>query len=62
MQMLDEIPMVWGGLTVLYCMCVVQSKTENKKLAFYMTTFALVFTIAHFYLKIPTILFVSTFV
>ena len=59
MQMLDELPMVWGGLTILYCMCVVQSRKEDKKLACYMTSIASIFTIAHLYLKIPMLLFVS---
>ena len=59
MQMLDELPMVWGGLTILYCMCVVQSRKEDEKLACYMTTIASIFTIAHLYLKIPMLLFVS---
>ena len=60
MQMLDELPMVWGGLTILYCMCVIRSQQEDKQLAFYMTTIASVFTLAHLYFKLPVLLFVST--
>ena len=61
MQMLDELPMVWGGLTILYCMCVIRSHQEDKQLAFYMTTIASVFTMAHLYFKLPVLLFVSKF-
>ena len=57
--MLDELPIVWGGLTILYRMFVDQSTKEDEKLACYMTTIASIFTIAHLYLKIPMLLFVS---
>ena len=61
MQLLDELPMVWGGCILAYCMFQVQSppkKAENTSLAIGLATSAVIFTLAHIYLKVPALHFV----
>ena len=60
MQLLDELPMVWGGCVLAYCMYQVQSpvKQENTWLALILTSLAILFTLTHIHLKIPVVHFV----
>ena len=64
MQLLDELPMVWGGCILAYCMYEVQTppmRAENKSLAIGLAVSAAVFTMAHLYLKMPILHFVRKF-
>lgn len=71
MQLLDELPMVWGGCILAYCMFEVQSPPcsklsaaqgrgpNNKPLALILTLLATVFTLTHIYMKIPILHFIT---
>ena len=63
MQLMDELPMIWGGCILGYCMYEVQSppQKENTTLATALTILSVVFTLIHIYLQVSIIFFVRHF-
>jgi dihydroceramidase len=60
MQLLDEVPMVWGGCILSYCMYQVKAPLhkENKPLAFILGFISVAFPLAHMYFKLAIIHYV----
>ena len=62
MQLLDELPMLWSGCIIIYCMAQVRApiKQENVTLALTLATITVTLSIIHLTFKIAIIFFVSS--
>lgn len=60
MQLLDEVPMIWGSCYMLYCMHLVREKpgSVNKSVATFLTTYCIAFVAI--YLIVPNPLVFQT--
>ena len=61
MQLLDELPMLWGSCILIYCMCQIRApikQAENATLALTLTAIAITLSIIHLTFKIAILFFV----
>ena len=62
MQLLDELPMLWGSCILIYCMCQIRApiNSESATLALTLTAIAITLSIIHLTFKIAILFFVSS--
>ena len=60
MQLLDELPMLWGSCILIYCMCQIRApiNSESATLALTLTAIAITLSIIHLTFKIAILFFV----